>query len=226
MNLENNTRFEITISIAVFASIAIMALETFSLPADLKEALFVADVTLSLMFVAEYVYRIVTAENKRAYVTSFYGIIDLVAIFPILVHAAASVRVVRLLRVLRILRLLKTKRYSIALDRYRLALKQIAAEATLFAGVAFVFIIGFAFLIYEFEHEAQPDKFSNIFDSIWWAVISLTSVGYGDVYPLTTPGRFLTLAMVLTGMGIVAVPTALLASALTRVHQHKDTEGT
>ena len=226
MNLENNTRFEITISIAVFASIAIMALETFSLPAGLKEALFVADVTLSLMFVAEYVYRIVTAENKRAYVTSFYGIIDLVAIFPILVHAAASVRVVRLLRVLRILRLLKTKRYSIALDRYRLALKQIAAEATLFAGVAFVFIIGFAFLIYEFEHEAQPDKFSNIFDSIWWAVISLTSVGYGDVYPLTTPGRFLTLAMVLTGMGIVAVPTALLASALTRVHQHKDTEDT
>ena len=226
MNLENNTRFEITISIAVFASIAIMALETFSLPADLKEALFVADVTLSLMFVAEYVYRIVTAENKRAYVTSFYGIIDLVAIFPILVHAAASVRVVRLLRVLRILRLLKIKRYSIALDRYRQALKQIAAEATLFAGVAFVFIIGFAFLIYEFEHEAQPDKFSNIFDSIWWAVISLTSVGYGDVYPLTTPGRFLTLAMVLTGMGIVAVPTALLASALTRVHQHKDTEGT
>ena len=224
MNLENNTRFEIAISIAVFASIAIMALETFSLPADLKEALFVADVTLSLMFVAEYVYRVVTAENKRAYVTSFYGIIDLVAIFPILVHAAASVRVVRLLRVLRILRLLKIKRYSIALDRYRLALKQIAAEATLFAGVAFVFIIGFAFLIYEFEHEAQPDKFSNIFDSIWWAVISLTSVGYGDVYPLTTPGRFLTLAMVLTGMGIVAVPTALLASALTRVHQHKDAE--
>ena len=226
MNLENNTRFEITISIAVFASIAIMALETFSLPADLKEALFVADVTLSLMFVAEYVYRIVTAENKRAYVTSFYGIIDLVAIFPILVHAAASVRVIRLLRVLRILRLLKIKRYSIALDRYRLALKQIAAEATLFAGVAFVFIIGFAFLIYEFEHEAQPDKFSNIFDSIWWAVISLTSVGYGDVYPLTTPGRFLTLAMVLTGIGIVAVPTALLASALTRVHQHKDAEDT
>ena len=120
MNLENNTRFEITISIAVFASIAIMALETFSLPADLKEALFVADVTLSLMFVAEYVYRIVTAENKRAYVTSFYGIIDLVAIFPILVHATASVRVIRLLRVLRILRLLKIKRYSNALDRYRL----------------------------------------------------------------------------------------------------------
>ena len=69
----------------------------------------------------------------------------------------------------------------------------------------------------------QPDKYSNIFDSVWWAVISLTSVGYGDVYPVTATGRMLTVAMVLTGMGIVAVPTALLASALSRV-QSPDAE--
>ena len=127
-------------------------------------------------------------------------------------------RVLRLLRVLRVLRLLKLKRYNDALDRYRLALKLIAAEAVLFTGVAFIFIISFAFVIYEIEHEAQPEKYRNIFDSIWWAVISLTSVGFGDLYPATTAGRLLTLAMVLAGMGIVAVPTALLASALSRVH--------
>ena len=161
--------------------------------------------------------RVATAENKRGYITSFYGIIDLVAILPILVHAAASVRVLRLLRVLRVLRLLKLKRYNDALDRYRQALKLIAAEAVLFTGVAFIFIISFAFVIYEVEHEAQPEKYRNIFDSIWWAVISLTTVGFGDLYPVTTAGRLLTLAMVLTGMGIVAVPTALLASALSRV---------
>ena len=218
MDLKNNARFEMAISVAVFASIAIMALETFALPAGLTEALFIADVTLSLVFVAEYLLRVATAENKRGYITSFYGIIDLVAILPILVHAAASVRVLRLLRVLRVLRLLKLKRYNDALDRYRQALKLIAAEAVLFTGVAFIFIISFAFVIYEIEHEAQPEKYRNIFDSIWWAVISLTSVGFGDLYPVTTAGRLLTLAMVLTGMGIVAVPTALLASALSRVH--------
>ena len=218
MDLKNNARFEMVISVAVFASIAIMALETFALPAGLTEALFIADVTLSLVFVAEYLFRVATAENKRGYITSFYGIIDLVAILPILVHAAASVRVLRLLRVLRVLRLLKLKRYNDALDRYRQALKLIAAEAVLFTGVAFIFIISFAFVIYEIEHEAQPEKYRNIFDSIWWAVISLTSVGFGDLYPVTTAGRLLTLAMVLTGMGIVAVPTALLASALSRVH--------
>ncbi len=217
MNLKDNARFEIVVSIAVFVSIAIMALETFALPESLRETLFVADAALSLVFLAEYLYRIVIAENRRGYVTSFYGIIDLIAIFPILIHAASSVRVIRLLRVLRIIRLLKIKRYSDALDRYRMALMSIAAEATLFTGVAFIFIISFAFLIYEFEHEMQPDKYRNIFDAIYWAVISLTSVGYGDVYPVTNAGRMLTVAMVLTGMGIVAVPTALLTSAMSRV---------
>lgn len=226
IDYEISARFEIAISIAVFASIAVMALETFALPDGLKQALFFADVLLSLIFVGEYLYRIAKAEDKRTYMTSFFGVVDLVAILPILVHAAASVRVVRLLRVLRIVRLLKIKRYSDALERYRMALKLVAAEAALFTGVACVFILGFAFLIYEFEHEAQPDVYGNIFDSIWWAVISLTSVGYGDVYPVTIAGRLLTLAMVLTGMGIVAVPTALLASSLNRVHSEGTMEET
>ena len=199
-----------------------MALETFALPIAVKDALLIADVALTLIFLAEYIYRVTTAESKRGYVTSFYGIIDLVALLPILIHAAASLRVLRLLRVLRILRLLKVTRYTQALERYRQALKLIAAEATLFAGVASVFVIGFAFLIYEVEHAAQPELYRNIFDAIWWAVISLTTVGYGDVYPITAVGRMLTLAMVLTGMGIVAVPTALLASALSRAHNEDE----
>ena len=217
MQANRIARFEIASSIAVFASIAIMALETFDLAPAWKHALYVADIALSLAFVAEYLYRISTAENRRGYVTSFYGLIDLVALLPLLIHGAASVRVIRMLRLLRILRLLKLQRYSSALDRFLAALKLISAEATLFAGVALVFIIAFAFVIYEFEHEAQPDVYRNIFDAIWWAVISLTSVGYGEIYPVTTAGRLFTLAMVLAGMGIVAVPTALLASALSQV---------
>lgn len=225
MNRNGNARFEIASSIAVVASIAIMGLETFDHAPELTHALFVADIALSLAFVAEYLYRIATSENKRGYMTSFYGLIDLVALLPLLVHAAASVRVIRLLRLIRILRLLKLRRYSNALDRYAEALKLISAEASLFTGVALVFIIAFAFVIYEVEHEAQPELYRNIFDSIWWAVISLTSVGYGDVYPVTTAGRLFTLAMVLTGMGIVAVPTALLASALSQVKTLEEDRG-
>lgn len=219
MKTSNRVRFEIASSIAVITSVIIMALETFPLSSRLHEALVAVDITLSLGFLCEYLYRIAKAEDRRAYVTSFYGIIDLLALLPLLFHAAAaSLRVLRLLRVLRVLRLLKVTRYTNALDRYQQALKSIAAEAALFASVAFTFITCFAFLVYEAEHAVQPDTYRNIFDAIWWAVISLTSVGYGDVYPVTAAGRMLTLAMVLTGMGVVAVPTALLASALSQAH--------
>lgn len=93
MNEKNNARFEIASSIMVFASIAVMALETFTLPDRLKETLFAVDVTLSLVFVAEYIFRVAVAENKRGYVTSFYGLIDLIALFPLLIPASTSVRV-------------------------------------------------------------------------------------------------------------------------------------
>ena len=222
MKLTDNPRFEIVVSVAVFTSITIMALETFSFPNDLVHALFLADIFLSMIFVVEYFLRILTAGNRRAYITSFYGVIDFVALLPILIHGAASLRVLRMLRVLRVIRLLKVTRYTSALDHYRQALRSIIAEATLFTSVACIFIISFAFVIYEVEHEAQPELYRNIFDAIWWAVISLTSVGYGDVFPVTTAGRLLTLAMVLTGMGIVAVPTALLASALSRVQNPEE----
>lgn len=212
---------EIATGTAIVASIAIMGLQTFSLPDDWIHALLLADVTLSLIFVVEYVLRILTAANKRAYVTSLYGLIDFLALLPLLNHAAASLRVLRLLRMLRLLRLLKFMRYIDAIDRYKVALKSVVAEATLFGSVASIFIITFAFLIYEVEHKSQPELYRNIFDSIWWAAISLTSIGYGDIYPVTAAGRMLTLAMVLMGMGIVAVPTALLASALSRAHSNR-----
>ena len=159
MTVHIGKRFEMASSAAVITSIVIMALETFSLPEAALELLFAADIALSLLFLLEYLFRLATAENKRRYATSFYGVIDLIAIFPIVFHAAASVRVLRLLRLLRILRLLKLQRYSDALDRYIQALKLVAAEAAIFTGVALVFIVSFSFLIYEVEHARQPDKY-------------------------------------------------------------------
>jgi len=71
--------------------------------------------------------------------------------------------------------------------------------------------------IYYFEHEVQPDQFASVFDCLWWAVATLTTVGYGDVYPITVGGKIFTFAMLLIGLGIVAVPTGLIASSLTKV---------
>jgi voltage-gated potassium channel len=76
--------------------------------------------------------------------------------------------------------------------------------------------------IYYFEHEAQPEQFSSIFDSLWWAIITLTTVGYGDVYPITTGGRLFTFFILMIGLGVVAIPTGILSSALTRSIDVKD----
>lgn len=89
---------------------------------------------------------------------------------------------------------------------------------------ALIFLYLSAVGIYFFEHEAQPQRFASVFDGLWWAAVTLSTVGYGDVYPVTLGGRFFTVCVLLLGMGIVAVPTGLFASALSRVRQGEDSE--
>lgn len=207
-------RLELLMIALIILSVIFMIVETLPELENQKQVFVAIDKAFLVIFVVEYLFRIATAEPRRDYIFSFYGIIDLLAILPGFVHAAAGLRVIRLVRLLRILRLLKLARYTDAVDRFRLALAEIREELVLFTGTATVFTIFFSFLIYEVERHAKPDYYSSVPATLWWAVISLTSVGYGDGHPETTLGKMLTVVMLLLGMGIVAVPTALLASAL------------
>jgi voltage-gated potassium channel len=90
-------------------------------------------------------------------------------------------------------------------------------QIILFMGVTLVLIYFAAIGIYYFENEAQPEHFSSIFDSLWWSIITLTTVGYGDVYPITVGGRVFTFFILLIGLGIVAIPTGIISSSLTKV---------
>ena len=90
-----------------------------------------------------------------------------------------------------------------------------------FLGIAVMLIYLSAVGIYYFEHDAQPDLFASVFHSLWWAVVTLTTVGYGDAFPVTLGGRIFTFAVLMAGLGIVAVPTGLLASALARVREEE-----
>ena len=98
----------------------------------------------------------------------------------------------------------------------------IAREELILFACATMLILYFAAIgIYYFEHEAQPEAFSSVFDGLWWAVATLTTVGYGDVFPVTAGGRFFTFIVLITGLGVVAVPTGLIASALSRAREEE-----
>ena len=97
-------------------------------------------------------------------------------------------------------------------------------EIVLFLGVALMVIYFAAVGAYFFEHEAQPEAFASVFHSLWWAVVTLTTVGYGDVYPVTLGGRIFTFFVLIAGLGIVSVPAGLMASALAQARAMEDKE--
>ena len=117
---------------------------------------------------------------------------------------------------MRLIRAFKILRYSEAIQRFRNAFREVREELILFfVAMAFMLYIS-AVGIYYFENAAQPEQFKSVFHCLWWAVVTLTTVGYGDAYPITTGGKIFTSFIAIIGIGIVAVPTGLLASALTK----------
>lgn len=167
-------------------------------------------------FTIEYILRLFYAERKLQYIFSFYGLIDLVAILPFYIATSLDLRALRVVRLFRLLRVLKVIRYSQAVRHYHRALTIAKGELILFGFTALILLYLAAVGIYYFENSAQPDQFKSIFHSLWWAVATLTTVGYGDVYPITVGGRLFTFIILAIGLGFVAVPTGLLASALSQ----------
>lgn len=167
-------------------------------------------------FAIEYGLRLWAAPNRRGYATSFWGIIDLLAFLPMLLFYAFDTRAVRALRLVQVLRVLKFARYNKAVARMRGAFRDIRDELTVALVLAGIVLYLAAVGIWIFEHEAQPDAFGSVFHCLWWAVATLTTVGYGDVYPITMGGRIFTGVILVIGLAVVAIPTGLVSAALMR----------
>ena len=116
-------------------------------------------------------------------------------------------------------RILKLVRYNAALTRIDLAFNLAKAELALFLSASTVVIFLAGVGIYHFENPAQPESFASIPDSLWWAVVTLTTVGYGDMYPITAGGRFFTTIILFVGLGLVAVPAGIISSALSEARK-------
>ena len=166
--------------------------------------------------------RILYANSRIGYIFSFYGMVDLIAILPFYITSGVDLRAVRILRFFRVIRVFKFLRYTKAIQRFKDAFNEIRDELTIYLMATAMLIYLSSVGIYYFEDEVQPDKFGSIFHCLWWAMVTLTTVGYGDVYPITVGGRIFTVFVMIIGIGIVAVPTGLFASALTRTRNKSE----
>ncbi len=215
-------RWETAIQALIIVNLVALAFET--LP-DLSESTRRAFRWLELasvaLFSAEYLCRLHFSRPRRNYALSFFGIIDLLSILPTLLALGLDLRSVRAFRLLRLLRVLKLARYGPTIRRFQRAFEIVRDELVVFGGFAFVLLYLSAVGIYYFENEAQPEVFSSIFHCLWWATTTLTTVGYGDAFPVTAGGRMFTFLVLIIGLGIVAVPTGLVASALTKAREEE-----
>jgi voltage-gated potassium channel len=187
-----------------------------------------------VIFTLEYLIRIwvsdKTKEDKTErlnFAFSAMGIIDLIAILPFYLPFIFPIdlRIVRILRLFRLLRIFKLGRYSKSLKTMRYIFKQTKAELSTTVFVTFVLMILSSTLMYYIEHDDQPELFANIGDALWWSIATLTTVGYGDVYPITGLGKILGGIIALLGIGFVALPTAIISSAfIEKIQADKETK--
>jgi voltage-gated potassium channel len=192
----NNTRrsriFALFIQFLIVLSIITFSIETLpKLKPQTREILNSLEIFCVVIFSLEYIARIYVADKKLKFVFSFFGLIDLLAILPFYLSFGVDLRSLRVLRMFRLFRLLKLVRYNKAMRHFTRAMLMAREQIILFMAVTLVLIYFAAVGIYYFENEAQPDHFASIFDSLWWSIVTLTTVGYGDVYPITLGGRIL-----------------------------------
>lgn len=175
---------------------------------DILELVFV------LIFAVEYFVRAAFSRPTSRYLFSFWGIVDLVSWLPAVLFASPTWVVLRVLRVARVFKLLKLPAFDRATRRLMVAFRATREQLILFVLLALITIYLSGVGIYVFENSAQPDVFRSIPHSLWWAAATLTTVGYGDIYPITLGGRLFTSAILFIGLGIIAVPTGIITSAL------------
>lgn len=221
---ETDTRmgkvFDLTIQILIVVSAVSFAIETLpGLSSTTIRLLAISEAVIIGVFTAEYLLRLYFSQKKLSFVFSFYGLIDLAAVLPFYLALGLDLRSLRIFRLARLAILLKIFRFSKASRRFQLAFKLVKEEILVFGLFSLALIYLSAVGIYHFEHEAQPEVFVSVFDGIWWATVTLTTVGYGDVVPITTGGKVFTFFVFIVGLSMIAVPSGLVASALSKVRE-------
>jgi len=202
----------------IIASIIGIVAETHDISDNTRYLLGLFETVTYIAFSIEYIYRILQARKGsgvQSYALSFFGIIDLLAILPFFLPfiIAIDARAIRVLRLLRLVNVIKIGRHNRAINTLIKVIRSVRTEVavTLFASIVVVVFAGI--LMYYAEHETQPEVFTNMSQSIWWAVATLTTIGYGDIYPVTALGKIIASSLAFVGVGLVAIPAGLISAA-------------
>jgi voltage-gated potassium channel len=209
------TQIENILQMVIVYSIITLTLETLpDLSLSQRRFFEISEVVCVSIFSVEYLTRLFKSSDKLKFVFSFMGVIDLISILPFYLNLGSGSRALRIIRLFRIFRLLKLARYNKAISRFNQAFISVKEELVLFFLASFFLIYLVSVGIYYFENEAQPQAFQSIIHSFWWSVVTLTTVGYGDVYPVTIGGKMFTFFVLMIGVGIITIPAGLIATAM------------
>ncbi len=220
-NTPAGKRFDIALIISIMIGVAIVMLDSMQeMQKEYRRALWIAEWCVTGLFTLEYLARLISAPRPWVYVRSLYGVIDLLALLPaflsIFFPGAAYLMTVRALRLLRIFRILKLGRYLVEIQVISSALRQSRQKITVFLTAVAVLVIILGSAMYVIE--GPEHGFSSIPKSIYWAIVTLTTVGYGDLSPATPWGQLIASIAMILGYGMIAVPTGIVSSELIRAH--------
>jgi voltage-gated potassium channel len=212
--------FDVALFIAIVTSVLVVMLESVEgIRREHAALLRVAEWTFTAAFTIEYVLRLASVDRPLRYATSFFGLVDLLSIAPayasLVLPGAQAMLVVRALRLLRVFRVLKLGHYLDEAHQLRSALRASGRKIIVFLGVVVTIVVIMGAVMYFVEGAERG--FTSIPVSIYWAIVTMTTVGYGDIAPQTWIGQFLAALLMIAGYGIIAVPTGIVSVELAQV---------
>ena len=216
--------FDIILLIAIASSIVLVMLESVSsINDEYSEILNISEWVITILFSLEYIARIIAVKKPLKYIYSFYGIVDLLSTIPkyisLIIGGSQALATIRALRLIRVFRILKLARYLGASNQMARAIKASRAKIAVFLFAVIIVSIIFGTIMHLVEGE--ENGFRSIPESVYWCIVTMTTVGFGDIYPHTPLGQFIASVLMILGYGIIAVPTGIVSAEYTKATNKK-----
>lgn len=219
--------FDISLLLLILLSVGLVMLESIpAINARHHTVLVSLEWILTFLFTIEYLLRIYCVKNRWRYIFSFYGVIDLLSILPfylgLVLPTSKYLASIRILRLLRIFRIFNLTRFTRGKNVLVLGLKESKDKIIVFLSFVILIVVVIGSVMYMVEHDHPESGFTSIPISIYWAIVTLTTVGYGDISPVTGLGQFLASVVMIIGYGVIAVPTSIITMEMNKASRTKE----